>query len=114
MTQFDWNYEKYLKDNTNNSIKRKTAVEWLIEQLVELDKQLDGKRKSDDSTVIKFNPTKIYEQAKQIEKEQIIKAHGDKGWAKPTIDDNGIPQQKLQHKRPQKLPFQAAHLNHDL
>ena len=70
---------------------QQTAVEWLIEQLVELDKELDGRRKSDDSTVIKINPTKIYKQAKQMEKEQIIKAHGDKGWAKPIIDDNGIP-----------------------
>ena len=54
-----------------------TAVEWLIEQLVELDKELDGRRKSDDSTVIKINPTKIYEQAKQMEKEQIMKAYKD-------------------------------------
>jgi hypothetical protein len=51
---------------------QQTAVEWLIEQLVELDKELDGRRKSDDSTVIKINPTKIYEQAKQMEKEQRI------------------------------------------
>ena len=53
---------------------QQTAVEWLIEQLVELDKELDGRRKSDDSTVIKINPTKIYKQAKQMEKEQIMKA----------------------------------------
>jgi hypothetical protein len=53
---------------------QQTAVEWLIQQLVELDKELDGRRKSDDSTVIKINPTKIYEQAKQMEKEQIMKA----------------------------------------
>ena len=53
---------------------QQTAVEWLIEQLIELDKQLDGGRKSDDSTVIKLNPTKIFEQAKQMEKEQIITA----------------------------------------
>ena len=51
---------------------QQTAIEWLIEQLVELDKELDGRRKSDDSTVIKINPTKIYKQAKQMEKEQII------------------------------------------
>ena len=54
-----------------------TAVEWLVEQLVELDKQLDGRRKSDDSTVVKLNTTRIYEQAKQIEKEQIMKAYKD-------------------------------------
>ena len=53
---------------------QQTAVEWLIEQLVELDKELDGRRKSDDSTVIKINPTKIYKQAKQMEKEQIVEA----------------------------------------
>ena len=52
-------------------MKQQTAVEWLIEQLVELDKELDGRRKSDDSTVIKINPTKIYKQAKQMEKEQM-------------------------------------------
>ena len=58
---------------------QQTAVDWLIEQLVELDKQLDGRRKSDDSTVIKLNPTKIYEQAKAIEKEQIMESwkHGN-------------------------------------
>jgi hypothetical protein len=47
-----------------------TAVEWLIQQLVELDKQLDGRRKNYDATVIKLNPTKIYEQALEMEKEQ--------------------------------------------
>ena len=51
---------------------QQTAVEWLIEQLVELDKQLDGRRKSNNSTVIKLNPTKIYEQARQMEKEQML------------------------------------------
>ena len=57
-----------------NNMAQQTAVEWLIEQLVELDKELDGRRKSDDSTVIKINPTKIYKQAKQMEKEQIVNA----------------------------------------
>ena len=60
---------------SNPPIPNSTAVEWLIEQLIKLDKELDGRRKSDDSTVIKINPTKIYEQAKQMEKEQIIDAH---------------------------------------
>ena len=59
-------------------MKQLTAVEWLIEQLVELDKQLDGRRKNDDATVIKLNPTKIYEQALEMEKEQITQAF-DKG-----------------------------------
>lgn len=61
-------------------MKQLTAVEWLIEQLVELDKQLDGKRKNDDSTVIKLNPTKIYEQAKEMEKEQIQDAFQEGKW----------------------------------
>jgi hypothetical protein len=51
---------------------KQTAVEWLIEQLIEMDKQLDGRRKNEDATVIKMNPTKIYEQAKAMEKEQMI------------------------------------------
>ena len=55
--------------------KQQTAVEWIIEQLVKLDKQLDGKRKGDDSTVIKLSPTKIYEQAKAMEKKQIETAY---------------------------------------
>ena len=64
--------EKHFK---TNNMAQQTAVEWLIEQLAELDKQLDGRRKSNDSTVIKLNPTRVYEQAKQMEKEQIVDAH---------------------------------------
>jgi hypothetical protein len=51
-----------------------TAVEWLINELVELDKLLDGRRKNEDDTVFKFPPDKLYERAKQMEKEQIIDA----------------------------------------
>jgi len=58
-------------------MSKQTAVEWLIQQLVELDKQLDGRRKNDDATVIKLNPTKIFEQAKEMEKQQIIDAWFD-------------------------------------
>jgi len=54
---------------------KQTAVEWLVEQLVELDKQLDGRRKNDDATVLKLNPTKLFEQAKEMEKEQIVLGH---------------------------------------
>ena len=70
MVQLEFNF---------NERKGQMAVEWLIEQLRQLDKQLDGRRKSDDSTVIKLNPTKIYEQAKAIEKEQIMESwkHGN-------------------------------------
>jgi len=58
-------YNRYFK-------MKQTAVEWLVEQLVELDKQLDGRRKNDDATVLKLNPTKLFEQAKEMEKEQMI------------------------------------------
>ena len=53
-----------------------TAVEWLINELVELDKLLDGRRKNEDDTVFKLPPDKLYERAKQMEREQIINAHG--------------------------------------
>lgn len=72
-----------MAQQTDISKMETTAVDWLIEQLVELDKQLDGRRKSDDSTVIKLNPTKIYEQAKAMEKEEIINA--DLNGSKRTI-----------------------------
>ena len=74
------NLKRYaMRDINLKPMAQQTAVEWLIEQLVELDKELDGRRKSDDSTVIKINPTKIYKQAKQMEKEQIIDAFKS-GW----------------------------------
>jgi len=55
---------------TNNM----TAVEWLIDQLISLDKELEGRRKNEDATILKLNPTKLFEQAKVIEKEQITHA----------------------------------------
>jgi hypothetical protein len=55
----------------------KTSIEWLIEQLVEMDKQLDGRRKNEDATVLKMNPTKIFEQAKEMHKQEIIVARQD-------------------------------------
>ena len=55
---------------------QQTAVEWLYERFL-----FAGYAA----------PSEWKEQAKQMEKRQIIKAHGDKGWAKPIIDDNGIP-----------------------
>jgi hypothetical protein len=53
---------------------KQSAVEWLIEQLVIMDKQLDGKRKDEDATVMKINPTKILNQANEMFKQQIIDA----------------------------------------
>ena len=67
MTQFDWNYEKYLKDNTNNSIKRKTALDWFIEQLEE--------HLLAENTILHLKNTEAYELAKQLEKAQIVKAY---------------------------------------
>jgi hypothetical protein len=52
------------------NIKKQTAVDWLIKELINYDKLLDGKRKNDDATMFKANPIKIYEQAKAMEKEQ--------------------------------------------
>ena len=49
---------------------KQTAVEWLIEQLVIMDKQLDGKRKNEDATLMKINPTKILNQANEMFKQQ--------------------------------------------
>ena len=70
----------------------KTAVEFLIQQLVELDKQLDGRRKNDDATVIKLNPTKIYEQAKEMEEkekvEMFIEGYKQRAEANDLIFDN--------------------------
>ncbi len=58
-------------------MKKQTAVQWLIKELINYDKLLDGKRKNDDATVFKANPTKIFEQAKAMEKEQIMMAVQD-------------------------------------
>ena len=68
---------------------KQTAVEWLVEQLVELDKQLDGRRKNDDATVLKLNPTKLFEQAKQMEKEQMIDAWSN-GWLNDYQSDEDV------------------------
>jgi hypothetical protein len=51
-----------------------TSIEWLIEQLVEMDKQLDGRRKNEDATILKMNPTKIFDKAKEMHKREIIDA----------------------------------------
>ena len=50
---------------------QQTAVEWLIEQLIKTDKELDGRRKNEDTTILKLNPTKLFEQAKEMEKERL-------------------------------------------
>jgi glycerol-3-phosphate O-acyltransferase len=58
-------------------MKQTAAVEWLIEELVKMDRQLDGRRKSEDATVLKMNPSKILEQAKEMEKQHIVDAFDD-------------------------------------
>jgi hypothetical protein len=69
-----------------------TAVEWLINELVELDKLLDGRRKNEDDTVFKLPPDKLYEQAKEMEKEQIMdaflkgKVNHNKDWSEEYYD----------------------------
>lgn len=58
-------------------MKKQTAVEYLIEELVKMDRQLDGRRKSEDATVLKMNPSKVLEKAKEMEKQQIMDAYDD-------------------------------------
>ena len=70
---------------------KQTEVEWLIEQLVVMDKQLDGRRKNEDATVMKMNPTKIVDQAKEMEKQQIIDAFNN-GYYQETIGYNASEQ----------------------
>jgi hypothetical protein len=52
--------------------KKQSPIDWLIEQLTSLDKEIDGTRKSEDSTVLKLNPTKLYEKAKQMERDALF------------------------------------------
>jgi hypothetical protein len=56
---------------------KQTAVDWLIQELIELDKQLDGRRKNKDATVFKLPPDEIYKRAKQMMKYQLKDAHYD-------------------------------------
>jgi hypothetical protein len=56
---------------------KQTAVEWLIKELINYDKLLDGKKKNDDATVFKANPTKIYDQANKMFEEQVKDAWDD-------------------------------------
>ena len=65
-------------------MEQQTAVEWLIEQLIKADKELEGRRKNEDTTILKLNPTKLFEQAKAMEKEQIMSAYWDGGQDVPT------------------------------
>jgi len=57
------------------SNKKETPVSWLVEQLVKMDKQLDGRRKNEDATVMKMNPSKILKQANEMFERQIIEAY---------------------------------------
>ena len=62
--------------------KHMTAVEWLIEQLIEQDRQLNP---NSFTIQIYFEASKnIIEQAKQMEKEQTVDAYGG-----VVVDDNG-------------------------
>jgi hypothetical protein len=51
-------------------MKNQTAVEWLFEQVVNLDwKNIQGE-----------NKLEIFNQAKELEKQQIIEAYSNNGW----------------------------------
>ena len=69
---------------------KQTAVEWLIKELINYDKLLDGKRKNDDATVFKANPTKIYDQANAMFEEQVKDAH-NQGYADGYRDNGNSP-----------------------
>jgi hypothetical protein len=75
----------------------KTAVEWLINELVELDKLLDGRRKNEDDTVFKLPPDKLYEQAKQMEKEQIKEAF--------IMGEDGVPAEQYYNQTYNQEPI---------
>jgi hypothetical protein len=72
-----------------------TSIEWLIEQLVEMDKQLDGRRKNEDATILKMNPTKIFEQAKEMHKQEIEEAFQDGKWDWSEHINNGTESKDL-------------------
>jgi hypothetical protein len=62
-------------------MKKQTAVEWLIQNIVE-DQTIKAKSMSEWTT--------IYEQAKEMEKEQIIDAH-NQGYADGYRDNGTSP-----------------------
>jgi hypothetical protein len=64
-----------IPDHNPAGTKEQTAVQWLIQQLVRLDKDLHPRRKSEDSTVLEFNPDKLYAKAISMEREQIERAY---------------------------------------
>ena len=70
-----------------------TSIEWLIDQLVKMDKQLDGRRKNEDATILKTNPTKLFEQAKEMHKQEQEKLVDDAlinygiGYSSPKVEN---------------------------
>ena len=75
------NIKRYAMRDKELVDKKQTAIEWLIDKLIEMDKLLDGRRKNEDATILKMNPIKLFEQAKAMEKEQISKAWDDGDYA---------------------------------
>ena len=76
------NADKITSGVTNKPIKKETAIEWLIDKL--MDEELlwvDGKPDNDYTLI------EIIKKAKEIEREQIIEAH-DEGEGK--IVGNGL------------------------
>ena len=88
-----------------------TAVEWLINELVELDKLLDDRRKNEDATVFKLPPDKLYERAKQMEKEQIIESF-DNGIYVGTyaVDKDGEQYYNQTYNQDRELPKDVTDL----
>ena len=59
-------------------MEKQTAVEWLVEKLNQCEPMYSGIQSNEH----KEHLEKLVEQAKQMEKEQIIKAHGSKQYYK--------------------------------
>jgi len=55
---------------------KKTAVEWLIDMLV-----------TENEITLKGENFKLFDQAKEMEKQQIVEAHGDKLKKSQIIED---------------------------
>ena len=75
-----------------------------IDDLIELDKQLDGRRKSEDSTVFKMSPNKLYKKALEKEKEQIVNAF-ENGIAEAVNEQHG----KLDYNLDGKEYYEQKH-----
>jgi hypothetical protein len=70
-------------DKKPKQMSKQTAVEWLIKQLTTVDYNCINKTfLQNDNSLEGHNMRKLFHQAKEMEKEQIIEAHGAKQYHK--------------------------------